>query len=121
MILGGALVVLGMIALGSVVIASLAAALVIGALLSLRDGRSDRSVLVQWLERVFLSSFPASCRLSSGFCFFEPRAGPLALTLLVACFLMVGGVFKIVAAVSYRFAAWGWALASGIVDLILGS
>jgi uncharacterized membrane protein HdeD (DUF308 family) len=44
----------------------------------------------------------------------------LALTLLVACFLMVGGIFKIVAALSYRFGAWGWALASGIIDLILG-
>ena len=42
------------------------------------------------------------------------------LTLLIACFLMVGGVFKIVSAVSYRFAAWGWSLASGIIDVILG-
>ena len=33
---------------------------------------------------------------------------------------MVGGIFKIVAALSYRFAAWGWALAGGIIDLILG-
>ena len=33
---------------------------------------------------------------------------------------MVGGIFKIVAALSYRFGAWGWSLASGIIDLILG-
>jgi uncharacterized membrane protein HdeD (DUF308 family) len=33
---------------------------------------------------------------------------------------MVGGIFKIVSAVSYRFAAWGWALASGVIDLVLG-
>ena len=26
----------------------------------------------------------------------------------------------LVAALSYRFGAWGWALASGIIDLILG-
>ena len=38
----------------------------------------------------------------------------------MACFLMVGGIFKIVAAVSYRFAAWGWPLVSGIIDVILG-
>ena len=44
----------------------------------------------------------------------------LALTLLLACFLMVEGIFQIVAALSYRFGAWGWALAGGIIDLILG-
>jgi uncharacterized membrane protein HdeD (DUF308 family) len=33
---------------------------------------------------------------------------------------MVEGVFNIVAALSYRFAAWGWPLVSGIIDVILG-
>ena len=42
------------------------------------------------------------------------------LTLLLACLLMVGGVFKIVAALSHRFAAWAWPLVSGVIDLILG-
>ncbi len=42
------------------------------------------------------------------------------MTLLVACFLMVGGVFKIVAALGYQFAAWGWPLVSGVIDLVLG-
>jgi uncharacterized membrane protein HdeD (DUF308 family) len=52
---------------------------------------------------------------------FRPLLRPmLALTLLAACFLMVGGIFKIVAALCYRFGAWGWPLASGIIDLILG-
>lgn len=49
-----------------------------------------------------------------------PVQALLTLTLLVACFLMVGGIFKIVAALSHRFAAWGWPLLSGAVDLILG-
>ena len=44
----------------------------------------------------------------------------LALTLLLACLLLVGGIFKIVAALSYRFGAWGWSLASGIIDVVLG-
>ena len=43
-----------------------------------------------------------------------------ALTLLLACFLMVDGIFKVVAALAYRFAAWGWSLAGGIIDVILG-
>ena len=49
-----------------------------------------------------------------------PVDAALALTLLLACLLTVGGVFKITAALSYRFEAWGWPLVSGIIDLILG-
>jgi len=44
----------------------------------------------------------------------------LGLTLLVACFLMVGGIFKIVAVISHRFASWFWPLVSGVVDVVLG-
>ena len=33
---------------------------------------------------------------------------------------MVGGIFKLVAAVAYRFAAWGWALVGGIIDVGTG-
>jgi uncharacterized membrane protein HdeD (DUF308 family) len=44
----------------------------------------------------------------------------VSLTLLVACFLIVGGVFKIVGSLSYRFDAWGLPMASGMIDLVLG-
>ena len=33
---------------------------------------------------------------------------------------MVGGIFKIIAALSYRFAGWGWPLVGGVIDVILG-
>lgn len=49
-----------------------------------------------------------------------PLGALLALTLLLACLLLVGGLFRIIAALSYRFAAWGWSLASGTIDVILG-
>ena len=49
-----------------------------------------------------------------------PLDALLALTLLLACLLMVGGIFKIVTALTFRFAAWGWPLVSGVIDLILG-
>ena len=48
-----------------------------------------------------------------------PVGALAALTLLMVRFLLVGGIFKIVAAVSYQFAAWGWSLAGGINDVIL--
>jgi uncharacterized membrane protein HdeD (DUF308 family) len=120
--LGIALVVLGLIALGSVVSASLAVAVVIGALI-LAGGvaetlgafwcRGWSGFLVHLLSGVL--------SIVIGVMFLRAPVNALAaLTLLLASFLMVGGIFKIVAALSYRFATWGWPLLSGIIDLILG-
>ncbi|MBV8230101.1 MAG: HdeD family acid-resistance protein [Planctomycetaceae bacterium] len=120
--LGIALVVLGAIALGSVVIASLATAVAIGMLIFL--GGVAETLGAFWCRgwsRFFFHLLSGVLSIVIGVIFLRAPVGALlALTLLVASFLMVGGIFKIVAAVSYRFAAWGWPLVSGIVDLILG-
>jgi uncharacterized membrane protein HdeD (DUF308 family) len=49
-----------------------------------------------------------------------PAETTAALTLLIASFLIIVGVFRIVAALTERFAQWGWALANGIVSLMAG-
>jgi uncharacterized membrane protein HdeD (DUF308 family) len=49
-----------------------------------------------------------------------PAEAVLAQTLLLACLLTLVGIFKVVAALNYRFAAWGWPLVSGVIDLLLG-
>jgi uncharacterized membrane protein HdeD (DUF308 family) len=121
-ILGVALVVLGVVALGSVAIASLAAAVAIGALL-LFAGVAE-VVGAFWCRGwsgFFLELLSGVLSIVVGLMFLRAPVGALlGLTLLVACFLMVGGIFKIVSAVAYRFAAWGWTLAGGIIDVILG-
>ena len=121
-ILGVTLVVLGTVALGSVVIASLAAAVAIGVLLLL--GGAAEGVGAFWCRGwsgFFLELLSGVLSIVVGLLFLRAPAGALAaLTLLLACFLMVGGTFKIVAAAVYRFAAWGWSLAGGIIDVILG-
>jgi uncharacterized membrane protein HdeD (DUF308 family) len=121
-ILGVALVVLGVIALGSVVIASLAAAVAIGILL-LMAGAAEviGAFWCRGWSGFFLHLLSGILSIVVGLLFLRAPGGALAaLTLLVACFLMVGGIFKIVAALAYQFASWGWALASGIIDVILG-
>ena len=50
----------------------------------------------------------------------HPVAGALSLTLLLAAFYVVGGIFRIIASAYLRFEHWGWALFSGIVKLALG-
>jgi uncharacterized membrane protein HdeD (DUF308 family) len=120
-ILGVALVVLGNVALGSVGIAALAAAAAIGVLLLL--GGAVEVVGAFWCRGwsgFFLELLSGVLSIVVGLLFLRAPAGALAaLTLLIASFLMVGGLFKIVAAASYRFAAWGWSLAGGIIDMIL--
>jgi uncharacterized membrane protein HdeD (DUF308 family) len=50
----------------------------------------------------------------------NPAAGAVVLTLLMAMFFMIGGLFRIVIALATRLAHRGWLLLSGIVTLLLG-
>src|SRR5215475_3945787 len=121
-LVGVVLLVLGTVALGAVMIASLAAAVAIGVLLLL--GGAAEVVGAFWCRcwsGFFLELLSGVLSIVVGLLFLRAPGGALAaLTLLVACFLMVGGIFKVVAAMAYRFAAWGWSLAGGIIDVILG-
>ena len=50
----------------------------------------------------------------------SPVGSALVLTLLLAVYFMVIGIFRIVASLTMRFPNWGWVLFSGIVSFILG-
>ncbi|HSM85430.1 MAG TPA: HdeD family acid-resistance protein [Candidatus Limnocylindrales bacterium] len=50
----------------------------------------------------------------------HPVAGAFGWTLLFASFLTVIGLFRIVGALSLRFANWGWAVFDGCITLGLG-
>jgi uncharacterized membrane protein HdeD (DUF308 family) len=121
-LLGVALIVLGLVALGAVPIASLATAVVIGALLL--GGGVAEIVGTFWCRGwsgFLLHLLSGVLSLVVGVLFLRAPVGALlALTLLLACMLTVGGVIKIAAALSYRFGAWGWPLLSGVIDFILG-
>ncbi|MGI9400030.1 MAG: HdeD family acid-resistance protein [Rhizobiaceae bacterium] len=57
-----------------------------------------------------------------GFLFLRnPGDGLLALTLLLIVFFIVGGMSKVIFALTIRpFPDWGWVLASGLVGIVLG-
>jgi uncharacterized membrane protein HdeD (DUF308 family) len=120
--LGVSMVVLGILALGSVVIASLATAVTIGVLLIL-SGAAEM-VGAFWCRAwsgFFLHLLSGLLAVVVGLLFIRAPVGALlALTLLVATLLMVEGIFKIVAALSYRLYGWVWVLVSGVIDLVLG-
>jgi uncharacterized membrane protein HdeD (DUF308 family) len=121
-LLGVALIVLGVVALSAVVVASLAAAVAIGVLILMAGVAETLGAFwCRGWSGFFLHLLSGVLSIVIGVMFLRAPVGALAaLTLLVAAFLLVGGIFKIIAALSYRFATWGWPLLSGIIDVILG-
>ena len=120
--LGVALIVLGVIALGAVGFVTLASVLLFGWLLVIGGimhsvhafrvhpwGGFTRHLLGGVLSLVVGLLIVAN-----------PAAGALSLTLLLAAFFLVGGIFRIVAAMSFQFPGRGWAVLGGLVTLLLG-
>jgi len=50
----------------------------------------------------------------------SPLAGATVLTLLIASFLLVTGIFRAISSIVMQFPNWGWSLFSGIVAILLG-
>lgn len=50
----------------------------------------------------------------------DPTQNMIILTKLIAIFLIVTGIFEIVAALVHRFHGWGWVLLNGCVTMLLG-
>ncbi len=50
----------------------------------------------------------------------NPAVSAVALTLLIAVFLMIGGLFRILTALTVRFHHWIWVLLNGVISLLLG-
>ena len=50
----------------------------------------------------------------------HPGAAALSLTLLLAPFFLVGGLFRAVGSLRLRFPNWGWACLSGVIAFLLG-
>lgn len=50
----------------------------------------------------------------------KPVDGALALSLLIAALLLVGGAFRLITALRYRFENWGWVVFNGVITMLLG-
>src|SRR6516225_24425 len=121
-VLGVCLIVLGTILLGSPVIATLATVTTLGVLL-LIEGAIEL-VGAFWCREwsgFFLELLSGILGIVVGLMLLgNPIQGGITLTVLLASFLFVGGIFKAVAAIAHRFEGWGWLLLSGAVDVVLG-
>ena len=121
-VLGIALIVLGTILLGSPVIATLATVTAIGVLILLGGG--IEAVGAFWCQEwsgFFLALLSGILGIVVGLMLLaNPIQGGITLTILLASFLFVGGIFKAVASIAHRFEGWGWLLLSGVIDVVIG-
>jgi uncharacterized membrane protein HdeD (DUF308 family) len=122
LVLGIVLAVVGTLAIGAPFIASLAATMTLGALLVV--GGITQLVGSFWTRDwsgFFLMLLMGLLYVVVGLLFFNRPVSALeALTLLLACSLMVSGVFRIVGSLTYRFPNWGWIFLGGLLNLVLG-
>jgi uncharacterized membrane protein HdeD (DUF308 family) len=120
---GIALIVMGILALGASVVTTFVSVLFVGWLL-VAEGilQTVLSFRVRSWGGFFLYMLSGVLSLIAGLLIVtRPLAGALALTLLMAAFLLAGGALRVAGSVVIRFPGWGWALLGGIIDLVLGA
>jgi uncharacterized membrane protein HdeD (DUF308 family) len=121
-LLGLVSIVVGILAIGSSFVATLASVMVFGVLL-LVAGVSEliHAVMVRNLRGFAMHLLAAALYLLIGVFMLENLAWSAAvLTLLLAASFLVGGTLRVIFALVERFPAWQWVLLNGLIDLFLG-
>jgi uncharacterized membrane protein HdeD (DUF308 family) len=90
--------------------------LLIGAAISLIHAFQSRAG-----SSFFLHLMSVLLRGVTGFILIRyPLAGAMSLTLLLASFFLVGGMFRAIGTAALQFAGWGWGALSGLISMALG-
>jgi uncharacterized membrane protein HdeD (DUF308 family) len=121
-VLGLMSVVVGFVALSSVVVATMASMVLFGVLL-LIEGFTEviHAVMVRNLKGFAIHLLSAALYLIVGlFMLEDPVRAAAVITLLLAAAFFVGGVLRIIISLVHRFPAWPWVALHGVVDLVLG-
>ena len=119
--LGILLILLGVVAIGSSMLMTIVSVEVFGWLLIV--GGAFEAVHAFWRKEwggFFLDLLAGILYLVVGFMLVaNPAASAVTLTLLIAMFLIVSGIFRVVSCVGARPPHWGWLLLSGALNLLL--
>jgi len=120
--LGIALIVLAMIMLAFPVVTMLATVTVLGILILM--GGVTEAIGAFWCREwsgFFLALLSGTLGIVVGLMLLgNPIQAGVTLTILLASFLFVSGIFRTVAALAHRFEGWGWLLVSGVMDVVVG-
>lgn len=120
--LGITFILLGFIAVGASTLVTVASVIFLGSLLLLGGVvQTAYTFTIRKWSGFFLSLLSGILYAVVGFfMIIHPEASALSLTLLIAAFYIIGGIFRIISAATTRFEHWGWALFSGVIKLVLG-
>lgn len=120
--LGIALIVLGVIAVGASVLVTFATVMVFGVLLVIAGiAQGVGAFWARGWTGFFLSLLVGIFYLILGLLFIrDPGGAALAMTLLLAAFLMVSGIFRMIGSLTFRLPSWEWMFVSGLINLLLG-
>lgn len=122
LLLGILLIMLGAAIMSSAFYATVFSVMLFGAFLFIAGiVQIVQGIMARKWRGLFLSLLLGVLYLVTGaLCLAEPAAAALGLTLWIAAFCVIAGLFRIIASLTYRFDHWGWVLFNGIVTLILG-
>lgn len=122
LVLGVALVVLGLIALTFSLASTLATVVFLGVLLLIAGGFEIGNAFRHRMAGGFwLHLFTGILDLVCGAILLAfPGAGAAGITLLLAVFFLVGGPVRAIASLAMRLPNRGWAVLSGLIDFALG-
>jgi uncharacterized membrane protein HdeD (DUF308 family) len=121
--LGVVYVIVGFIALGSVVTATAASVLVVGIMMVIAGvAEIINAFQVKTWGKFFLWLILGALYVVAGFVTFEnPVLAALVLTLMLGAMLVASGIMRIIIAFSMKEGTpWIWVVVSGIVTLLLG-
>jgi len=115
--------VVGVLAVGSPLMTGVAITLTVGfflivgglgqCLLAFRAGAFGRGLLIFLIGLVTL--------ITGGYMVSQPLAALASITLFLAIYFFVAGIFAVIAALQLRPAnGWGWMLANGVITFLLG-
>jgi uncharacterized membrane protein HdeD (DUF308 family) len=118
---GIALIVLGVVALGSEA-TPLAVALTFGFLLLMGGGAEIAAAFLarQWSGFFLHLLFGVLYLVVGMLMIIHPGVAVDALTLMLAAAFLAGGLLRIIIALSHRFSNWGWVLLNGVITFLLG-
>jgi uncharacterized membrane protein HdeD (DUF308 family) len=122
LVLGIVLIIVGILAIGAPLCFTLASVMVFGVLLLFGAGiHFVQAILVREWRGFFLHMLVGVLSLIIGMWLVDhPIVGAEVLTLVIAAFLLVGGLFRMVLSLAQRFQGWGWVLINGIISSVLG-
>ncbi len=120
--LGVLMIILGMIALGATVAATLASVMVLAWILIISGAAHlvEAFQTRQWKGVAWHLLLGVVDLLVGVWLLVNPAVGAVKITLILAILLVIEGVLQVIAALSGRFPNRGWQIFSGVITFVLG-